>query len=158
MVVFVDQPLFAVLSFLGLTVAMLAYSLHEKQWKDPAINRQNIFNEVILYMIAILFFFCRGNFAEEMHSMVGLVLLGLIGALAIVNMIVMTYAALRGCILCISRVFNKRILKRRKSHKKALQSDVSSLLWNHLVRVEESRTSFWSRIFGRKRRATEVEI
>ena len=35
---FVSQPLFTLLAFLGISLVVLAYSCHEKQWTDPAIN------------------------------------------------------------------------------------------------------------------------
>ena len=61
---FFQQPVFSVLLFMSLTLSMLVYSVHEKQWETPAINRQNIANEAILYAIGALLFLCRGNLAS----------------------------------------------------------------------------------------------
>ena len=111
-----------------LTLAMLAYSMHEKQWESPAINRQNITNEVILYTIATLFLLCRGNLAQvQVYDLVGPVMLTLIGLFILVNCLAMLYSALCAITLCLKRVYGTYLKNKMLKQKQSLVEDINRL-------------------------------
>ena len=125
---FIDQPIFSVITFLCLTLAMLAYGIHERQWELASINRQNIFNETILYIVAVLFFAARGNFATvEINNHVGKAMMILIGSLIVVNSVFMVHSALKVAILYIKRVHNTRKAKQTQTRKKAITHEIKKL-------------------------------
>ena len=64
----------------------------------------------------------------DMISIVGLVVLGLLGLLIASNALFMTFNAARIARLCLRRLFNKQIIKNKKVHAVILKKDVTRVI------------------------------
>ena len=117
---FVNQPIFAVITFLCLVLVMLAYSMHERQWKESYINYQNIFNETMLYAIAVLLLVCRGEFALDWSEPAGNMMLWCVGILVTVNGAALVRSAIRSGILLANKVYYATKARKRTKAKEAL--------------------------------------
>lgn len=174
---FVSMPVFSMLAFMSLTLVMLAQSLHEKQWKQPAVNCQHILNEIIVYSLTTLLLLCNGSMTVDMINIAGLVVLGLLGLLIVTNSLFMTFNAARLARLCLRRLFNKQIIKNKKTQAVILKLDVNRVISSlksenttspkcledktsgnipltNFVKVQSSRRSLVDRIF--KSKVTDV--
>ena len=100
------EPFFALIMFTWLTLAMLAYGLHEKQWCSSHINLQYVGNEILLYAIAVAIMVGQGNL-ESLESHSGPVLNCLISILFISNTAFIAYTGAKAVILLFKNLYAK---------------------------------------------------
>ena len=60
----VHDPLISISVLMGMSMATLAFALHDQPWSEPLLNKQFIFNEVVLYTLVTLLFLNQSNLAE----------------------------------------------------------------------------------------------
>lgn len=107
---FARTPLFAVLVFLAGTLAALAFALHDQPWEDSARNRQNIFNEFIVYTIVAL--------SLPSDSVYAHTILGLVSVVVLLNGLCMLSEATR-----IARLYLRRLFYRKRAEKKRVAKE-----------------------------------
>ena len=118
-IVFMDDVMYyGVFIVMMSCLAMLAFALTEKQWNEPIINYQHIFNECTIYIICLLLL-CFSNFVTPpVRWFIGWILIGICFIYVIYNTIVIIYYA-----LCLLWLYIKRIFiqcRKRRIQKEAI--------------------------------------
>lgn len=84
-----DVPLVGVWILLGGTLGMLVFAMTELPWKQPIINQQYIFNEVMTYIICVILLISNGYIPAEMRFSLGYLIIGVISVFLVYNGIFM---------------------------------------------------------------------
>ena len=168
-VLLVEQSVLGLLTFVALSIVVLAYSLNSRQWADPWSNRQHTFNEVMTYLIGTLFLISRVglNVKSATHEAFDLVIVALLGLFVTGNGLVMVFAGLNACKLSLTCAYNRSIGKKRRTKtKRAIHTSISRVVYtiqhnsteqklslinledceeqqDAFVKVTVSRTSWW---------------
>lgn len=100
-------PLLGVWLMLFGTLAMLAYTLLEWQWKDKVINMQHIFNETMTYIVCV-FLLLFTNFVGTLTRLaLGYYLMGFFACFLVFNSVIMLWYLLRNIIFWLRRCSTK---------------------------------------------------
>jgi len=111
-------PQVATIALLGMCLLMLAFSLNEKQWKDPEMQKLAIVNEVFLYVLLVLVLSCSClTTTDSLESTIlGWTMIGVVTLAIHVNLVFILINAWNHCKLLYTRYLNKKeaLVKKNK--------------------------------------------
>jgi len=84
-----DYPLFGVWIVLGGTLCMLIFAMTEMPWRDPLVNNQHIFNELMTYLLCICLLLFNSFVAIQTRTLLGYGLIGLVSVFLVYNGVIM---------------------------------------------------------------------
>ena len=91
-----ETPLFSALSLVGVSLLMMGVLLTERQWEASLINVQHLVNEIVLYLVLILFvLFTTTTISASAAIDLAWLLIALVVAMILFNTAVMIYYSLR---------------------------------------------------------------
>lgn len=110
-------PQVATIALLSICMFMLAFSLSEKQWKQPEIQKLAIANEVFLYVLLVLVLgsSCLTTIDSFESSILGWAMIGVVTLAIHVNLAVIMVNAWSHCKLLYVRHQNKKAHLAKKS-------------------------------------------
>lgn len=111
-------PQVATIALISMCVAMLAFSLHEKQWKDAAIQNLAVANEAFFYLLLVLILTC--SVLTNSHSVesnyLGWSMIAVVTLAVFVNLTVISANACNHCKLLYIRHKNKQAYMAKKGN------------------------------------------
>lgn len=110
-------PQVATMALLGLCILMLAFSLQEKPWKDPEVQKLAVANEIFLYVLLVLVLGCSClTTANKMESnILGWTIIAVVTLTIHVNLVFNMSTAWNHCMLLRTRYLNKKAALEKKS-------------------------------------------
>lgn len=101
----------SVLTFMAMTLFVLAFALYEHQWQHWIINQQHIVNEIFIYAMSVLLF-CFGGFLGAFNMTLGWVFITLVCLFVAYNIIVMLRFAFRTLYVITKTVYVRHLRQR----------------------------------------------
>jgi len=94
-------------------ILTIAYVIVEQQWEDSLIGRQQVFNEIALYLILVIATVCALPLAPAALSPIGWTLILIVLTTVVVNLVIIAYFTFPFLIRYLKRNRNKLACKKQ---------------------------------------------
>ena len=127
-VLLAHHSLFGVWILTVSTLLMLVYALNEEQWRDPIINQQHFFNEIVTYLVSLFLLIFNGFVKVESRVTLGYILIGLVSIFLVYNGIIMLRKITRLCKLLLLKWRIRRQQNKLRAEARAIAKKIKAHL------------------------------